>query len=92
MTTYPLSEPATIYAGGEDGAKRDGVVGQGTLAECAELIKDFSPERRTSASIEMDQLDLRFGPEEIDELLRFLHDEGPGLSDHEITAIADPDR
>ncbi len=92
MTTYPLSEPATIYAPEEAGARRDGVVGQGTLAECADLVEGFSPQGRKSARIEMDALELRFGPQDIDELLRFLRDESAGLSNQEISAIADPDR
>ncbi|TGX55999.1 hypothetical protein E5A73_02485 [Sphingomonas gei] len=86
-----MSEPATIYAADGDGAKREGVAGQGSLAECAEIVEGFSPERRASARIEMDALELRFGPQEIDELLRFLRDESAGLSSQEISAIADPD-
>jgi hypothetical protein len=39
----------------------------------------------------MDDLDLRFGPEEISELLRFLREERPGLSNTEIAEIKDPD-
>ena len=87
MTTYPLSEPATIYA-----ADTDDAVGQGTLAECAELIEGFPAQQRTSARIEMDDMELRFGPEEIAELLRFLREESAGLSNNEIAEIVDPER
>lgn len=84
MTTYPLSEPATIYGS-------DGVAGRATLAECAEIAQGFSAETRKSARIEMDDLALQFGPAEIDELLRYLNDEDPGLSNQEIAALPDPD-
>ena len=90
MTTYPLSEPATIYTAEDNGAGQGDPVRQGTLAECAEIITGFSPGQRSSARIEMDELDLRFGPREIDELLRFLRDESAGLSNHDIAAIVDP--
>lgn len=89
MTTYPLSEPATIYAA--EGAEEESVSGQGSLGDCAELLAGFSPEKRASARIEMDAMDLKFGSREIDELLRFLRDEDEGLSNHEIEAIPDPD-
>lgn len=87
MTTYPLSEPATIYA-----ADAENPVGRGTLADCAELIEGFPPQRRASARIEMDDMELRFGPEEIEELLRFLREESAGLSNQEISEIVAPDR
>ncbi|MEG3179511.1 hypothetical protein [Sphingomonas sp. LT1P40] len=86
MTTYPLSEPATIYLADEADA-----AAQGTLAECAELIEGFSSQQRTSARVEMDALDLRFDAKEIDELLRFLREECGGLSNQEISAIAKQD-
>jgi hypothetical protein len=91
MTTYPLSEPATIYDD-EDGAEPDGVARRGTLAECIELIEAFPAEKRRAARIEMDDLDLRFGPREIEDLVRFLRDEDGGLSNQDIAAIADRDR
>lgn len=91
MTTYPLSEPATIHVGKGDGSGKEDVAGRGTLAECVEVVEALPAEKRASARIEMDALDLRFGTQEIDELLRFLRDEDPGLSNKEISAILDPD-
>ncbi|MEG3163883.1 hypothetical protein U1701_04685 [Sphingomonas sp. PB2P19] len=88
MTTYPLSEPATIHGGDA----QDGASGRGTLADCVEILQGLPDAKRASASIVMDELDLRFGPGEIDELLRFLHEESAGLSNNEISAIADSDR
>ncbi|MBB5712936.1 hypothetical protein [Sphingomonas xinjiangensis] len=88
MTTYPLSEPATIYASEEDGTERK-VVGQGTLEACAEIVERLPAQGRTSACIEMDELDLKFGPDEVDELSRFLREEGAGLSNRDISAIPD---
>jgi hypothetical protein len=82
MTTYPLSEPATIHTGGASD-----VLGKGTLADCADQIESLSPEARKSARIVMDDIDLEFGPEEINALLKFLREEGAGLSDQEISAI-----
>ncbi|MBB5712647.1 hypothetical protein [Sphingomonas xinjiangensis] len=92
MTTYPLSEPATIYAaGGDDGATAD-VVGQGTLTECADIVADMSLDKQKSTSIQMDKLDLRFEPQEVAELLSFLREEGVGLSNNEIADIRSPER
>ncbi|WP_380784772.1 hypothetical protein [Sphingomonas sp. R86521] len=91
MTTYPLSEPATIYAA-EEATEQDGVAGRGTLADCVEIIEGFPAEKRASARIEMDDLDLRFGPRDVDDLLRFLRDEDAGLSNQDIAAIENPDR
>ena len=88
MTTYPLSEPATIHAS-DNGT--EAVAGQGSLADCAEMIEQFSADKRAGARIEMDDMDLRFGPSEIDELLHFLREESPGLSNRDISALADPD-
>ena len=88
MTTYPLSEPATIHAS-DNGT--EAVAGQGSLADCAGIIEQFSAKKRARARIEMDDMDLRFGPSEIDELLHFLREESPGLSNREISALADPD-
>lgn len=82
MTTYPMSEPATIRAGGASD-----VLGTGTLADCADQIESLSPEARKSARIVMDDIDLEFGPEEIDALMKFLREEGTGLSDQEISEI-----
>ena len=89
MTTYPLSEPATIYA--DDGAGQKRAAGKGSLAECADRLADFPPEQRKSARIEMDTIDLRFGPPEIEELLAFLREEDEGLSNQQIAEIADPE-
>jgi hypothetical protein len=91
LTTYPLSEPATIYAKREQDSKGNDILGQGTLAECADLIADFPVETRASARIQMDDLDLQFAPNEVNELLRFLQNEDPGLSNNDISAIPDPD-
>lgn len=91
MTTYPLSEPATIYVVEGDGDAQSNVVGQGTLEECADIVADLAPDRKETVSIQMDDLDLRFGPEEVSELLRFLREESPGLSNTEIADIKDPD-
>jgi len=38
-------------------------------------------------SIQMDAIDLRFGPKEIGDLLRFLREETPGLSNTEIAEV-----
>ncbi|MEG8040350.1 hypothetical protein QP166_13690 [Sphingomonas sp. LR60] len=84
MTTYPLSEPATIYAdvGGAD------VLGKGTLAECADIVSNLSDEDRSSAAIKMDDFALMYGPADISELVQFLQDEDEGLSNKEIADIA----
>lgn len=86
MTTYPLSEPATIYAAGE-GSAGEAVFGHGTLGDCAETLKGLSSEQRAEARIEMNDIDLQFGSREIDELLAFLEQEGEGLSSARITQI-----
>lgn len=91
MTTYPLSEPATIYNLEGDSDAPSEVVGQGTLAECAEIVDDLASDKKGKVSIKMDDLDLRFGPEEVSELLRFLREESSGLSNTEIADIKDPD-
>lgn len=85
MTTYPLSEPATIYS---DEAS-ESIAGQGTLAECAEIIEGFSEPQRSSARIVMDAMALDFGRAEIDELLKHLREESAGLSNQEISTIKD---
>ncbi len=87
MTTYPLSELATIYGVEKNGDAQTNVVGQGTLAECAEIVADLAPDRKTAVSSQMENLDLRFEPEEVSELLRFLREESLGLSSSEIAEI-----
>jgi hypothetical protein len=87
MTTYPLSEPATIYAIEGDTEAMSDVVGQGTLADCVDVVAAMSPDRQQAIFIQMDDLGLRFGPPEVAELLRFLRDEGAGLSNTEIADI-----
>lgn len=84
MTTYPLSEPATIYAdeGGAD------VLGTGTLAECADIVRGLSEQDRSSAAIKMDDLALTYGPAEVSELMQFLQNEDEGLSNKDIADIA----
>jgi len=87
MTTYPLSEPATIYGGDvSDGAKPE-VIGRGTLEACAEIVAGLSSDEQKSVSIRMDDLDLAFGPDEVGELLGFLRGESDGLSNTEIAEI-----
>lgn len=86
MTTYPLSELATIYSL-EGGKSQSDVVGQGTLEDCADIVADLAPDERKAISIQMDDLDLKFGPEEVGELLRFLRNESSGLSNTEIAEI-----
>ena len=91
MTTYPLSEPATIYAGdGSDDVTSD-IVGQGTLEECADIVAGLSSDRRKSVSIRMDDLDMTFGSQDIGDLLQFLREESAGLSNNEITEIKSAD-
>jgi hypothetical protein len=87
MTTYPLSEPATIYAVEGDTEAMSDVVGQGTLAECVDVVAAMSPDKQQAIFIQMDDLGLRFGPPEVAELLRFLRDESGGLSNNEIADI-----
>lgn len=97
MTTYPLSEPATICpADRSDDASSASpdqeTLGQGTLAECADIVAGMPPDRRASVHIQMDSLDLRFGPGEVGELLQFLREESAGLSNKEIAEIKDADQ
>ena len=87
MTTYPLSEPATIYADEAAGDATSDVVGQGTLEECVDIVAALSADQQKSVSIRMDALNLKFGPLEIGELLRFLREESGGLSNKAITEI-----
>ena len=87
MTTYPLSEPATILPleTGKNAASQ--AIGRGTLEECAGIVGDLPVTERQSIAIQMDDMDLRFDPEVVEGLLRFLHDEEPGLTDKEIANI-----
>lgn len=84
MTTYPLSEPATIYrnAGQNEtnGATRE-VVARGSLSDCAEILDDWPETDRGTIEIEIDDMSLRYGPEEIEELLTFLREEDDGSPD-----------
>ncbi|MEN2786663.1 hypothetical protein ACFOKI_01815 [Sphingomonas qilianensis] len=73
MTTYPLSEPATIYR--SDAHQSDAVVSRGSLSDCADLLQDWSTEDRAAVRIEIDDMELRYGPEQIEELLKFLREE-----------------
>ncbi|PZO75944.1 MAG: hypothetical protein DI640_03985 [Sphingomonas taxi] len=87
MTTYPLSEPATIYAVEACGDATSDVVGRGTLEACMDIVASLPADRQSSVSIRMDALDLKFGPQEIGELQEFLREETAGLSNGDITAI-----
>lgn len=95
MTTYALSEPATIrrIVDGSGGAKQAGeVVARGSLADCADILQDWPAAERSSVQIDVDDMDLCYGPEDIEGLLTFLREESAGLSDQAIAKIADPDR
>jgi hypothetical protein len=92
MTTYPLSEAATIYAIEGDTEAMSDVLGQGTLADCVDVVAAMSPDEQTSIFIQMDDLGLRFDPPEVAELLRFLREESAGLSNNEIADITTGDR
>ncbi|WP_375421604.1 hypothetical protein [uncultured Sphingomonas sp.] len=87
MTTYPLSEPATILPleAGKNAASL--AIGRGTLEECAGIVGDLPVDERQSIAIQMDDMDLRFDPEDVESLIRFLHNEEPGLTDKEIANI-----
>ncbi len=87
MTTYPLSEPATIYSVDASGEVTSDALGQGTLEECIQIIAGLSADRQKAISIQMDGLPLQFGSKEVGQLLHFLHEEGAGLSNNEITEI-----
>ena len=86
MTTYPLSEPSTIYraagasaAGpGYASAQADDVVARGSLADCAEILEGTPPADRTAMRVEVDDMSLSYGPDEINELLDFLREEAAG--------------
>ncbi|BCA60858.1 hypothetical protein HMP09_0092 [Sphingomonas sp. HMP9] len=87
MTTYPLSEPATIYSADGSNDPKPAGLGRGTLEECADIVAGLPADERSSVTIRMDDLDLAFGAQEIGELLKFLHEEPAGLSNSEITDI-----
>ena len=87
MTTYPLSEPATIYSVDASGDVTSDALGQGTLEDCVEIIAGLSADRQKAISIQMDGLALQFRPKEVGELLHFLREEGAGLSNNQITEI-----
>ncbi len=87
MTTYPLSEPASIVPVSASGDATPADTGRGTLEECVAIVAAQSAERQRTMSIRMDNLDLEFGPDEIGELLQYLGAEKPGLSDTQIMEI-----
>ena len=87
MTTYPLSEPATIYSVDASGDATSKVLGQGKLEDCVDIIAGLPAGSQTAVCVQMDGLALHFGPKEVSELLRFLHEEGAGLSNNEIIEI-----
>ncbi len=91
MTTYPLSEPATIYAAEPSDNATSEAAGHGTLEECVDIVAAFSTDRQKSVFIQMDDIDLKFGPREIGDLLRFLRAETPGLSNTEIAEVKSTD-
>ena len=91
MTTYPLSEPATIYASDPNSDATAEVVGRGSLEDCAGLLAGLDADRLESIVIQMDDLDLRYGNKEVGELLRFLREESAGLSNNEIAEIKKAD-
>lgn len=88
MTTYPLSEPATAYVSDDDGKPTSQPLFQGSLSECVAIVEGMPQDERSSASIKMDALDLSYGPAEVDELIRYLHDEDAGLSNRDIADVA----
>lgn len=81
MTTYPLSEPATIYrkANQTGDAVRD-IVARGSLSDCAEFLYSWSETDRVFIDIEIDDMALLYGPNEIEELLAFLREEASDKS------------
>lgn len=86
MTTYPLSEPATMYRSapndiGDDMV--DDVVARAALSDCVDVLKEWSPQDRATVYIQIDNLDLRYGPEEIEELLAFLRQEAESVRPNE---------
>jgi hypothetical protein len=87
MTTYALSEPATIFVADRSGDATAEVVGHGTLEECVDTIANFSADRRRFVVIQLDDIDLKYGPREVQELLGFLREETPGLSNTKIAEV-----
>jgi len=87
MTTYPLSEPASIVAAAASNDADPADIERGTLEECVAIVATLSPDRQRAIAIRMDNLDLEFGPDEISELLQYLGAEKPGLSDTQIAGI-----
>ena len=87
MTTYPLSEPATVFVVEDPDTVPSKTAGQGTLEDCVDIVADLPAEQRRTAVIKMDDLDLGFQPDEIAELLQFLKEESAGLSNNDITEI-----
>ncbi len=72
MTTYPLSEPASIVPVTASGDADPADTGRGRLEECVAIVAAQSADRQRAMSIRMDSLDLEFGPDEIGELLQYL--------------------
>lgn len=87
MTTYPLSEAATVYGAKALNDAKSQVIGRGTLEECVDIAAGLSPDLQDTVFIEMDNLELKFGTQEIGELRHFLQEESPGLSNREIIQI-----
>ena len=87
MTTYPLSEPATVFVVEDPDTVASKTVGHGTLEDCADIVAGLPTEQQRTAVIKMDDLDLGFQPDEIAELLQFLKEESAGLSNNDITEI-----
>lgn len=88
MTTYPLSEAATVHVAGDHDTR---VAGRGTLEECVGLVENLSPEDRQWVRISMDDLPLEYGSRQVEELVDFLGSEKAGLSNRDIATIPDPD-
>jgi len=88
MTTYPLSEPATIYrkANQAEDAARD-IVARGSLSDCAEFLDSWSETDRVFIDIEIDDMALRYGPKEIEDLLAFLREEASDTSNPSQVAL-----
>ena len=82
MTTYPLSEPSTIYrsAGQSEDPAAD-VVSRGSLADCAETLEGWSAADRAGIRVQVDEMNLTYGPPEIEELLDFLREEAAAAQD-----------
>lgn len=80
MTTYPLSEPATIYRTDKSGEERKSVA-RGSF-DCADILAGWSSEDRVTVEIEVDDMALRYGSDEIEELLQFLREEDADRKSH----------